>query len=405
MVPLLWVGLLAGSLGAGAALAGVLVVRRSQEPLVLLAGVASIALSTLCATRLAAFYDSPLPTALAGLIALAAVGGGFALVSALLAYLYPAPRTPGVGTPSFPGQALAILLADTESEEYAPADVTREIAELVDAGLPEPTIAITPFHYAAQKARYRSIGGRSSEPAGAKALAERLEARLDPRDIAGPIVVSAAEPGALARVVSDAAAAGYRHVAIAVTSIAEGFHSTQQRAALDSQRTSAGMTVSWTRPLWTSDRLATCVATRTLAVRSDPIRTGVALVVHGQPGHQERSNQAFDVQESAFANRVRTLICEDGIDPEHVRVCAAEWRDPGVTETVRHLATLGCERIIVSPVCHPFANLQTLIDIPMAARDARTDDNVTLVHVPPWGDQDPFAEVLAAELAAAARTV
>ncbi|MBE0416645.1 MAG: ferrochelatase [Coriobacteriia bacterium] len=406
MVPLLWIGLVGGSLGAGAALAVLLVVSRRREGLVMIAGVASMAGSVLSGNRLVTIYDRPSLTVIASLIAVGAVGGGFALVSSLLAYVEPRSRPstlPPAGTPS---RILVLLMVDIEAEEYVPAEVTREIAELVDAGLPEPTLSVTPFHYAAQKARYRAIGGRSPEPGQAHGLAERLEAHLDRTTFACPVVLRCGDGQSLSAALDAAHEAGFSAAVVTGAYIAESFHADAELRGAEARNADAnGLAVTYTRSLWTSDELARLVARRALAFRSNPSQTGVALVVHGQPGEHGRINQSFDIQENAFANRVRLFLAEEGFTTDRVRVCAAEWRDPGVSETVRHLAALGCEHVLVVPVCHLFANLQTLLDIPAAARDARVAEDVRVVHVAPWGDDEVLAEVLAEAIAEAATDV
>ena len=400
MIPLLWIGLVGGSLAAGSALAMLLVVARRREGLVMVAGVASITLSVLAGNRLLTVYDRPSLAVIASVIAMAAIGGGFALVSSLLAYLRPKQNLPTLPVVGAPPRALVIVIADVETEDYAPGEVTSEIADLIDSGLPEPSLSVVPFHYAAQKARYRAVGGRSPEQGQAAGLAERVEGRLDRTRFAGPIVLRCEDGSSLDGLLGAAHEAGFDSAIAAGACIAEGNRAHAERRGADAPV--PGLSVSYTRSLWVSDELARLVARRTLAVRSDPQITGVALVVHGQPGAYEHVNQTFDIQENAFANRIRLFLVEEGLQSDRIRVCAAEWRDPGVTETVRHLAALGCDRILVVPACHPFANLQTLLDIPAAARDARVSENVRVVHIAPWGDDPVFAEVLAAGIEEAA---
>lgn len=400
MIPLLWIGLVGGSLAAGSALAMLLVVARRREGLVMVAGVASITLSVLAGNRLFAAYEQPSLAVIASVIAMMAIGGGFALVASLLAYVRPKQNLPTLPVVGAPPRALVIVIADVETEDYAPGEVTSEIADLIDSGLPEPSLSVVPFHYAAQKARYRAVGGRSPEQGQAAGLAERVEARLDPMRFAGPIVLRCGNGSSLAGLLHAARAAGFDTTIASGAYIAEGYRANAEQRGADSPV--PGLLVSHTRSLWASDELARLVARRTLAVRSDPEITGVALIVHGQPGEYEHVNQSFDIQENAFANRVRLFLVEEGLQSDRVRVCTAEWREPGVTETVRHLAALGCDRILVVPVCHPFANLQTLLDIPAAVRDARVPENVRVVHIAPWGDDPVFAEVLAAGIEEAA---
>lgn len=399
MVPLLWAGLVGGAMGAGAGLALLLVVVRPREALVALGGIVSMGFAVAAGSRLAAAYDTTAFTVVASILAVASLGGGFALVSAVLSYVTPRVPAARVPPPGTPARTLAVLLVDTESETYRPGETTREIAELVAAGLPEPTIGVTPFHYAAQKARYRAVGGRSPEHVAARACAENVESRLEPARFTGPVTVRCSEPSALLHLVEQARDAGYMRTVVAGAYIAESSRAVNERRDLEEAvGLHASISVGFTRPLWTSDELARLIAERALAVADGPSDTGVVLLVHGQPGLQADSNPTFDIQENAFANRVRTLLQEGGLDEANIRVCAAEWRDPGITETVRHLAALGSRRIVVAPVCFPFANLQVLLDVPAAARDARVPDDVRIVHVAPWGEDEVFAEVIAREI-------
>ena len=400
MMPFLWIGLVGGSLGAGVSLAVLLVVTRRREGLVMAGGIASMALSVLAANNLVAYYDRPVLTVIASVIAVGSVGGGFALVSSLLSYVRVRPNTLTLPPPGDPGRSLVVLLADVEPDEYVAGEVTREIADLVDAGLPEPRMSVLPFHYAAQKARYRAVGGRSPEAGQAAGLAERLEKHLDPARFAGPVMVRCGDGSALRAALDSAHEAGYKASIAAGAYIAEGYRVGAERSGADTPMPE--LSLAYTRSLWASDKLANLVARRTLAARSDPERTGVALVVHGQPGVHERANRSFDIQENSFANRIRLFLIEEGLHGDRVRVCSAEWRDPGVTETVRHLAAIGCDRVLVVPACQPFANLQTLLDFAGAVRDARVPEDVRVVHIAPWGDDEVFAEVLAAAIEEAA---
>jgi protoheme ferro-lyase len=403
MVPLLWVGLVGASMGAGAALALLLVVPRPREGLVMVLGVLSMGGAVAAGNGLVAAYETTSLTVIASLLAVAALGGGFALVSALLAYVQPASPGPLLPPAGSPPRTLVVLMVDTETRAYLAGEVSREIAELVEAGLPEPTIGVMPFHYAAQKARYRAIAGRSPEHAAAVALSEGLESLLDGAEFAGPVVVRCSDRGALAANLRASLDEGYASVVVTGAYIADSYRAAEQRRDVDDIAASiTSLRVAYTPPLWASDELARLVALRAVALTAGSGRTGVALLVHGQPGRHAEANASFDVEENAFANRVRMHLGEHGIDEAYVRVCYAEWSDPGVTETVRHLAALGSERILVVPACYPFANMQTLLDIPAAERDARVPENVHVVHIPPWGDDEVFASVLAGAIRQAA---
>jgi protoheme ferro-lyase len=120
----------------------------------------------------------------------------------------------------------------------------------------------------------------------------------------------------------------------------------------------------------------------------------VALVLHGQPEAWQKSHASFDVQENSFANRVRATLIDRGLHQENIRLCYAEWRNPDITETVRHLAALGCSRVLICPACFPFESSVTILDMPVAVRQARVDAHVSTVVLGAWGDGPRLVDVL-----------
>ena len=84
-----------------------------------------------------------------------------------------------------------------------------------------------------------------------------------------------------------------------------------------------------------------------------------------------------------------------------MRLAWADWRDPDVASTVRHLAALGCTRILVCPACYPFDSISTLLDVPIAIRQARIDPAVSVVTLSTWRDETEVIEALRASAVAA----
>jgi len=152
--------------------------------------------------------------------------------------------------------------------------------------------------------------------------------------------------------------------------------------------------VTYSGPLWRSERIATLVSTRIMALVADPAASGVVLVGQGQPDDRARDRREFDEQETSFLNHVRMLLLERGVPEQSVRLAWADWRTPEVTGTVRHLAALGCRRIVVSPACFPLDSIATLLDLQLSVRQARVDETVSIVTLPAWHDDPAFAEEL-----------
>ena len=131
--------------------------------------------------------------------------------------------------------------------------------------------------------------------------------------------------------------------------------------------------------------------------------TGVVLVGHGQPEERAKAYPSFDEEETVFLNRLRMLLIEKGIAESNVRIAWAEWGDPDVTSTVRHLAALGCQRILVVPAVYPLDAVTTKLDLEIAVRQARVAEGTVATTLPTWRDDDAVIEELRARVVAALR--
>jgi len=370
----LWAILFASALATGASIVSLLTSTRNKEPLGFLAGLITMAISTWAISSLVETYARFEIALYAGLLAAAAAVGGYGLASSLLP-LYASKEVP----PSpidiiVPGdeRVTVLVAAVLEPEQYDPGTVAATLADMAQAGLPEATMGIMPFLFAAQKARYRAAGGKSPSIRAARDLTERLEGMLDSERF-GPVeLITCADDDTLDAAVGRAARRGATNIV-----------------------TDAGLRVVYTPPLWGSEALAEEIARRIWVGRDAPEKTGVALVMHGQPETREKTHGVFDVHENAFCNRIRMFLTERGIPEANIRLCYLDWRDPEVTETIRHLAALGCSRVIVMPACFPFESVTTILDLRVAARQARVETHVHTLIMQPWGDDETIAEVLA----------
>ena len=402
-----WLLIFVGGVIAGAAFVGVLTLRRIHELLMLLAGALGTALATVGIIRIAATMPYANAVIASVGLSLAAFGGGYGLASALLGTNRSRKRASRLLQPDLKNQSTAvILIACIEPETYSTRITAEEIADLSEAGLPQATIGVTPFLFAAQKARYRAVGGNSPSAAQARSIHEKLQQALANDGFAQVGLVTCVDSDSLENAVRETIAVGHTRVIIAPLAVAESHQADRAMSRVDALRPdSAGVRLVHTAPLWSSDPLAELVARRVWSARDEPERTGVALVLHGQPPGHEASHAGFNVEESAFANRVRMLLAERGIPEAQIRPCFAEWQEPDVTETVRHLAAIGCTRVLVAPAVFPFESLVTLLDIPVAVRQARVDAHVTTVTLNAWGDDATVIDVLADGIRVAAREV
>lgn len=395
----IWTAVLVTALGSGAAFVGLLVCRRGMEALLAVLTLAFMAGNTMAILRVVEFYDLPAIALAAGAVSLAAAMGGWGLVSAVMPLVLESRELPPqLGELADVGDAgpVVLLLACLEPETYSPRRVATELAALSNAGLREAGLTITPFLYLAQKTRYRTMGGSSPEVSSARRLARFLDASVLERWPDAVVdLVDCGTPYALASVVSELASSGRRQFVITNVSVAESYELDRATAALNGLRPqTAGISIEVTPPLWGSEALARKIAERIMAVTADPAATGVALVMHGQSESRHQTHPDFDEQESAFCSRIRLVLQEQGIDEQMVRPCYHDWESPDATETVRHLAALGCKRVVVTPACFPFESATTVLDLPVAVAQARVDEHVATVVLSAWNDEQGIAEIL-----------
>ena len=88
------------------------------------------------------------------------------------------------------------------------------------------------------------------------------------------------------------------------------------------------------------------------------------------------------------------ILNDAGIPSANVRTAWAEWAQPDVTSAVRHLAALGCDRVLVSPAVFPFDCIATQLEIPLMVRQARVE-SVPVVMLPTWRDDEEVVGAIA----------
>ena len=165
MAQLAWTMLIAGGLLAGAALVGLLAMRRPLEPVMVLSGMITMAVSGAGVARVSSAYGSFTMTLAAIAIALGCVIGGYGLASSFLTSMASRPRkislAEDVAFESSSGIAV-ILYAAVEPERYNPSQIAGELLELASAGLPEATIGVTPSCTPPRRPGTAPLGARAA---------------------------------------------------------------------------------------------------------------------------------------------------------------------------------------------------------------------------------------------------
>lgn len=398
---LLWIALVGGSLVTGASLVGVLVLKRSLEPLIALVGLLAFVAASGAFISISGYYGSVSAVLYGFAFIIASAGGGYALASSLLDRFVGEPVSVAQLTEGHRPHAgpAAVVACCIEPQCYEPSATAGMLQMLTDEGLLDASMGALPFVFFAQKARYRAVGGESPAHGELVAITEALHVSLGGW---ATLQATCGGPEPLPRQVMRLAEKGHDPIIVAQLSIGQTGHLAEAKRQTDALHLDEqGVRVVYTDGLSDSDRVAALVTARVLRSVDDAPSTGVVLVGHGQPEERSRKNPGYDEDENRFLNRIRMQLTDQGLSEDNVRVAWAEWRTPNITSTVRHLAALGCRRVIVSPACFPLDTIATRLDIEIAVRQARVDDTITVVTLPAWADDPLLVEELRARIVAA----
>jgi len=396
----LWLGLLAGSAGAGACFVGLLVApRRSQ----IIAG-AGLLLSSVLVVRMFSMIAAQgvaQATGLAVFFALAGIAGGYWAAAAALPHSISQPKIAVSVTDAQP-QALPalIILSCAEAERYRIASTARVIERLMTSdALRLPTSAL-PFVFLSEKSRYRALGDYNPARAGVTEVADRVAETLQSKF--GTVAVAWCDGSpTLAALLAELENRGYSS-AVLVTLGPEGSYITME-AEREAHGGSSGVRLIPAESIWRSDYLAARLVDRVIescrgAVLSE---VGVLLAGEGQPVAWEPLGKDWCERENYFNQRVRLMLLERGFEERNIRISWIEWQTPDITETVRHLAALGCNRLVIAPTTLPHITLASALDLKHSIEAARLAEDVRVVTLTPWGDDAAMVRAVADTASAA----
>lgn len=398
-----WIRLLVGAVVFGATIVITMVAHRRMHLPGIVVGVVALALAVAGFGAVVATYDTTESVALAIFFLLTAIIGGYWVAAAALPLLARTETiTPLPARPETRGSdkcTAVVLLATAEPDRYDPRAVASSQRLFVESEALTVSATAAPFIFLSEKTRYHAIGGVLPAHATARVVAQKLQDALGNDPLISSVVAAwCTSRPSLADAVRQAYEAGIDRVIVAPLGSDESFPVGLAKRTLEELRArAAGMTVSFAPPLWHSTRLARrlCerIITLTPGVAMDTV--GVVLVGEGQPPSWTAAHPGWSEQENYFAQRVRLHLAEHEINERHVRIGWLEWQMPDVTEVVRHLAALGCTRIIVAPGLITLPSLAIAIDMKHAIRMARLSEAVSVVTLTPWGNDDTIVDVLA----------
>ncbi|MHB1135952.1 MAG: ferrochelatase [Coriobacteriia bacterium] len=394
-----WLALLAGSLMFGTCFVAAMVLPRHYATVTILLGIGGFVGSLYILGTIAQMYSTPMAIGSAVLVVVAGISLGYAIAASLIPHLATLPRRTSQSASRRATDAAIVLLESTEPDRYDPRTIAHRqnlLAESADIELP---LTAVPFIYLTEKTRYRAIGGRSPASRMAVTLAEKVEAAWEAGESPAVALASSQYPTDLRTVVATQVAAGARRVAVVPLGPSESAATDRALALLDADGDrSLTSRVAIAPSIWNDCALVDRLAERILACVGDTPRAsiGVALVCPGEPEAWERRYAGAGQTENYFIQRVRMRLTESGLKCDHVRVAWLDWQMPDVTETVRHLAVLGCQRIICVPATIVLPTLDTLLDLERAASYARVPTSVAMVTLGAWGDDDAVARAVRA---------
>ena len=399
-----WLALLIGSLAFGACVVVAMVLPRHSATLAVLMGIGGFVGALYMLGTISQVYATPLAIGSAIFIIVAGISLGYTIAASSIPHLADVRHRSRVPGPSRAPHTAIVLLESAEPELYDPVAIAyrqRLLAETADIELP---LTAVPFLFLSEKTRYRAIGGRAPGASTARTLAEKIAATWTTGEHPAVEVASDQYPADLRAVVEAHVAAGTRHVAIVPLGQSESAATDHALALLDAdatQRLRAHVAIA--APIWCDDGLVARLTERVLAcVAGTPIaHVGVALICPGAPEAWERRYTDASETENYFVQRVRMRLADSGLKCEHVRAAWLDWQTPDVTETIRHLAVLGCQRIICVPATTVLPTLDTLLDLERAVNYARVPESVAVVTLGAWGDDDAVAQAVCSTAASA----
>ncbi len=382
---LLWLGLLVGGLSAGACLVGLLVLPRRIESIAVLGALLSALLAVRSFSAIARASDTHGIGLAVFFLAAGMTGGYWVAAAALLRSEGPAPRTPPVDPRPVRVLPAVIVLSCAEAPRYRIASTARVVDRLVSSGAVRLPTSALPFVFLSEKTRYRALGGYNPARATVTAIADGIAREIDGLAETVEVAWCDSTPN-LRAVVADLGGRGYRSVVLLMLGPDGSFPMWQaERNALPDM---SPIRLTRAPSIWHSDELARRLADRIIATTSGvaPSNVGVVLAGEGQPTVWTSVAEDWSERENYFNQRVRLMLAERGIDECHVLMSWIEWQTPDITESVRHLAALGCRRIVIAPSTLPYLTLASALDLKHLISAARLPDDVLVVTLTPWGD-------------------
>jgi protoheme ferro-lyase len=382
-----WLGLLAGSIAFGACLVGALVAPR-RSLFIAVAGMSGGVVLVIRMFSAIARSTNAEAIGLAIFFVAAGVAGGYWSAAAALPHAIPRQRHLESATSAIhPDRPAVAILSCAEAPRYRIASTARVIERLVTSGALRLPASTLPFVFLSEKTRYHALGGYNPARATTSAVAEEATRELDGL-ISNVAIAWCDGSPSLAEVIDELGQMGHRDAVLVTVGPDDSFRSLEPLHEAQRAADSVGIRLVRAPSIWRSDVLASRLVDRIIELTNSATLddVGVVLVGEGEPPAWSEAEGGWLEHENYFNQRVRLMLVERGIRESNIRIGWLEWETPDVTETTRHLAALGCRRIIIAPATLPHITLASALDLKHAVDSARLGDDVRVVTMTPWGD-------------------
>lgn len=397
-MPTSWTALLLAAIAAGMTACVWLVARRR---LAALSGLVSLLLVAAAASQVVTIARSTGHIGVgmaAGTIGIGAVLGGFLLAAALVPSFTRMPDRHRLEAGSESPQPAVVIVAHGQPEHYTPFVTTQSFDRLGGSGVPLPPLSLRVFAYASDRSRYRAAGINPTRPV-VRAITTRATDLLEHDGFIGEVREAWLEGfPQLCDAIDAARESGAQAVAVVLLDVSQSHeYDLALRGVGGPGCETEGLTLAYSPPLWSEDALARLVCDKVLAaLPGGPRHTdGVAIVATGQPPAWDQTHPQATEQRTYFCQRVRRLLMDSGLEGANIRTAWMDWQDPDVTEVVRHLSAVGCERIVIVPATAVADTLDIAVDLPAAVAQAAVDKDLRVEVLHGWGDDPGVAEVVA----------
>ncbi len=284
-----------------------------------------------------------------------------------------------------------IYLTHGESENYNPASWIRQINEFDEQNVPFVPFLIRPIFFYHLRKKYLKVG-KSEHRRMHQKIIQNLEdafrksgktnlkfylAFLD--DIPRPDT-------ALINALND----GAKKIIVSFVFVSISSHTVEGTNLINKINVEEefGVPVKFTRPLWDSPTLHRMFLEKIDEdlENEDKSKIGILLVGHGQPSEWDVLFPTQTQHETAFREKIRTLLVAHGYLEDNISFAWMEFKDPKPSEKIKEFVRKGIQRIYYFAASISADSIHSQYDIPELIKQAKVHKNVKLINMGAWNN-------------------